>query len=385
MGLTSKFPVKQRPANIIYGVDDIPPFRTAWILAVQNAVLALVFIVYPLMLVSEAHGTQSDAEGIVTASIIAMAFGTFLQSFGRKGIGSGFLALQITSPIYLPVSIQAVHLGGLGLAFGMTFFSGLFSVFFSWFLKYLRILFPAEVCGVGVVMLGVSMVWPAVNRVTALYDSNTIDPRAVAVAFVTLALMVALSIWPRGQLRLYSAVTGLVCGYGAAFFAGFIDLQSLAGIMDDGFLALPVLPKPDWSFRWSLLIPYLVTALVSSLDNIACVITCQKVNKVEWVRPDMANVSNGVLADGLSTIFAGAVGTSRHMYLFSTSCALFCDRCHITSHCPTNRTSASCNCICATHSKITVTYSFSGYWCCSDLCCGLSHNFRNGADCLENA
>jgi NCS2 family nucleobase:cation symporter-2 len=55
--------MNQKPANIIYGLDDVPPFSALFFLVLQHAVLALVFIVYPLMLVAEVHGTQFDAEG----------------------------------------------------------------------------------------------------------------------------------------------------------------------------------------------------------------------------------------------------------------------------------------------------------------------------------
>ncbi len=301
--------MNQTPANIIYGVDDVPPFSALFFLALQHAILALVFIVYPLMLVTEANGTQFDAEAIVTVSILAMAFGTFIQSLGRKGIGSGFLGVTITSAIYLPVSILAVHTGGLGLAFGMTMLGGIFSLLFSRFLKYLRPLFPAEVCGVGVMMLGVSMVGLSVTRVTGLHDHNAVDPKAIAVAFITLALMVALSIWPKVHIRLYSAVIGLVCGYGAALWAGIIDVKIFNGVMESGVLALPVISIPQWSFQWALIIPFGMTALVSSLDCFACIITCEKINQSEWVRPDMKPICGGLLADGISTLFAGAFGT----------------------------------------------------------------------------
>ncbi len=301
--------MNQKPANIIYGVDDIPPFSALFFLAFQHAVLALVFIVYPLMLVTEANGTQHDAEGIVTVSILAMAAGTFLQSLGRKGMGSGFLGVSITSAIYLPVSILAAHTGGLGLAFGMTMLGGIFSALFSRFLKYLRPLFPAEVCGVGVMMLGVSLVGPSVPRFTGLHDLNTVDPKAIVVAFITLTLMVALSVWPKGRIRLYSAVIGLVCGYGAALWLGIIDVQSLNGVMDMGVMGWPVLSIPQWSFQMALIFPFLMTALVSSLDCMACLITCEKINQKEWVRPDIKPISNGVLADGISTLIAGSLGT----------------------------------------------------------------------------
>ncbi len=314
----------QKPANIIYGVDELPPFHTTLLLAVQHAALALVFVIYPLMLVSEAGGTQKDAEGAVTAAILAIAIGTFLQCRGR-GTGSGYLAVHTNNPIYLPVSIQAAKMGGLGLSYGMTVVAGLFIAVFSRFLKHLRQLFPAEVCGVAVMMLGISMVGPAVTRVLGLNGGTTVAPHAVEVAFITLALIVALSVWPKGHIRLYSVLIGLAGGYGVALWLGVLPPASLQGVMDRGFLALPSIPMPHWQFQWAMVIPFLMTALVSSLDAAAGIITCQKINQSQWIRPDMNNVSRGVLADGIGTAVAGALGTlgtgvsSSHIALSSTT------------------------------------------------------------------
>ncbi len=301
--------MENKPANIIYGVDELPPARTTLLLAVQHASLSLVFIIYPLMLIMESGGTPRDAEGVVTASILVMAIATFLQCLGRKGVGSGYLAVEFSSPIYLPVSIQAAQMGGLGLAFGMTVVAGLFSMAFSQFLKYFRSLFPAEVCGVAVVMLGISMAGPAATRFLGINGLQEVDVHAVAVAFITLALMVALSIWPRGQIRLYSVLIGLSVGYGAAFALGVVNQDLFAGILDGGFLALPVFTLPDWHFQAALLIPFLITALVSSLDTVACIITCQKINQAEWVRPDMGKAARGTLADGMGAALGGVLGT----------------------------------------------------------------------------
>lgn len=299
----------QKPANIIYGVNEIPPLRTALLLAFQHAGLALVFIVYPLMLLSESSGTQMNAEGIVTASILAMAAGTFLQCLARNGMGSGYLAVHINNPVYLPVSMQAAAMGGIGLVCGMTVIAGIFSVVFSRFLPRLRYLFPAEVCGVGILMLGISMVESAVSRLLGLSSDGHVHPQSIAVAAVTLALIVALSVWPTGHIRLYSVLIGLAGGYGTALYFGILDHASLRSVLDGGFLALPTITLPEWRFQWALLIPFLMTALVSSLDSVAGIVTCQKINQTEWVRPDMDSVGRGILADGTGVAIAGALGT----------------------------------------------------------------------------
>lgn len=245
----------------------------------------------------------------MTASILAMAAGTFLQCLARSGIGSGYLGVHINNPVYLPVSIQAASIGGIGLAGGMTVIAGIFSAIFSRFLPHLRHLFPAEVCGVGILMLGISMVGSAVPRLLGLTSAGHVDPNSVAVAVVTLTLIVALSIWPTGHIRLYSVLIGLAGGYGTALCLDIIDPVSLRSVMDSGFLALPAITLPEWKFQWALLIPFLMTALVSSLDSVAGIVTCQKINQSEWVRPDMGSLGRGILADGVGVAVAGVLGT----------------------------------------------------------------------------
>lgn len=301
--------MEQKPAGIIYGVNEIPPLRTTLLLAFQHAALALVFIVYPLMVLSEASGTQAEAEGIVTATILAIAAGTFLQCLGRKGMGSGYLAVHISTPAWLPVAFQAAAMGGIGLVFGMTVIAGIFIIVFSRFLRHLRKVFPAEVCGVAILALGISMVGAAMSRMLGLGSDGQVDPNSAVVAAVTLTIIVALSVWPKGHIRLYSVMIGIGCGYSAALYLGVVDPTSIRSMFDGGFLALPTITVPEWKFEWILLLPFLMVALVSSLDSVAGIVTCQKINQAEWVRPDMNNAGRGILADGVGVALSGMLGT----------------------------------------------------------------------------
>ena len=102
---------------------------------------------------------------------------------------------------------------------------------------------------------------------------------------------------------------GLFAGYGSALWLGVVDRAVFQDVMDRGLLALPSFSVPEWQFNGSLLIPFLITALVSSLDSVAGIITCQKINQSEWVRPDMDNASRGALADGMGAALSGVLGT----------------------------------------------------------------------------
>ena len=70
----------------------------------------------------------------------------------------------------------------------------------------------------------------------------------------------------------------------------------------------PNLEYFGWSFDLALLVPFLIAIICSSLKSVGDITTCQKINDVEWKRPDMKNIGGGILSDGLSAIVSGLVG-----------------------------------------------------------------------------
>jgi NCS2 family nucleobase:cation symporter-2 len=48
--------------------------------------------------------------------------------------------------------------------------------------------------------------------------------------------------------------------------------------------------------------------LCSALKTVGDITTCQKINDTEWKRPDMKNISKGILADAVGDIASGALG-----------------------------------------------------------------------------
>lgn len=73
-------------------------------------------------------------------------------------------------------------------------------------------------------------------------------------------------------------------------------------------LAFPLFELPDYRFSLSLLIPFLITGIVASLDVAGGLILCQKMNDRHWVRPDLGNLRRGILTDGLANLAGGLSG-----------------------------------------------------------------------------
>jgi xanthine permease XanP len=298
-----------KPANLIYSVEDDPPITVSLVLGLQHLLIAVVYLVYPVIVVAESGGSQAQATFSVQISMLAIGIGTMIQVRNRGPIGSGFLIPHVTTAAYLVPSIMAAKAGGMALVLGMTSAAGLFVAVVSRFMKKLRVLFPPEVSGVVVAMIGLSLSKAAIMRFVGLVaPGGTVGSREVLVGTVTLGIMVGLVVWAKGKLRLYSAAIGLGIGYGLSILVGIFDGDAVSQILSAPLIALPAWEHPGLSLDWRFIFPFFVGALASTVKASGIVINCQKVNDSEWKRADMGSVGKGLLADGLGCTASGLLG-----------------------------------------------------------------------------
>ncbi|MBW1800182.1 MAG: hypothetical protein JRJ85_05565, partial [Deltaproteobacteria bacterium] len=304
-----KMEQEKRPANLIYSVDESPPAGLNLILSMQHLALALMYMIYPVLLMQETGAMPAQTRGLVSTCILTVGIATLLQTLKKGPVGSGYLAVQIPNPIFLPLSMQAARIGGLALVSGMILTAGLFQSFFSRAFSRFRAIFPPEVCGVVISMLGVSMVRVSVTRFAGIAGPDGgVSLSNIFVAGLTLGVMFGITIWFRGSLRLFSLFIGFIIGYVASFAIGLVDSSQFAVIRDIPLVAFPRLQLFRLDFDWALFIPFVITGLVSSIDTAGGIITCQKFNDAAWRRPDMRSVSGRLLADGLGNVVGGAMG-----------------------------------------------------------------------------
>jgi NCS2 family nucleobase:cation symporter-2 len=130
------------------------------------------------------------------------------------------------------------------------------------------------------------------------------------VGTLTMGIMMGLSIWGRGLLRLFCALLGMLIGIAAAGLGGLISPQALGHVAAAPWFALPALPSLAYAFDASLLIPFLVAGLAAGLRTVGVVTTCQRINDADWQKPDQRSIRGGVLADGLSSVISGILGVT---------------------------------------------------------------------------
>jgi NCS2 family nucleobase:cation symporter-2 len=301
-------PSTRKPANIAYGVDETPPLSVTALTVFQQFGLMSINLIYPVLIGREVGGAPRLVGDLVSLSCLTLGVGALLQALPR--IGSGFLCQPVPSAVYLIPSLLAARRGGLPLVFGMTACAGLIEIVLSRTLRKLRPLFPPEIAGLVVALIGLTTGAVALRTTLGVGASTPPGMLDTVVAVATLGTMVALNVWSRGMPRLSCVLIGMIVGYGVTVVGGgfrYADWETLAATP---WVMLPRADHVGWAFDASLVIPFSVAAIAAALKVMGNVTTCQKLNNADWVRADMRSISRGVLADGVTTTLAGALGTS---------------------------------------------------------------------------
>jgi xanthine permease XanP len=300
----------RKPSNVVYGVDERPPSGVLVLSGFQHVCLMSIYLLYPVLIAKEAGAGPAVAGAMVSLTLLALAAGTILQVIPIGPLGSGYLCQPIPSIVYLVPSLLVVKTGGLAAVFGMTIAAGLFEIALSRALRRLRPIFPPEIVGLVILLVGIAT--GLVGLRVAFGDARAaeIGPLELSIGFLTLALMVALNIWGGVLARIFCVLIGMAVGYLAAVVLGVFPQEDVQAIAHAPFVSIPSLGHVSWALDPAFTLPFAVAAIAATLKVVGNVTTAQKANDADWVRADMNTVSRGVASDGLGTAFAGLIGVS---------------------------------------------------------------------------
>ena len=298
-----------KPANLVYGAEEVPPSSVTWISAIQHVGLIAIAMIYPLIIGREAGASADQLSNMLRMGMVALAIAALLQALPRGPVGSRLLAPSLFNGLYLASSLDAVRLGGLPLVWGMTIFAGLTEIVLAQLWSRLRTFIPSETAGLVVLLIGVIIGLAALHVLLGDNRAGSISGTNALVAGVSLAVMVGLNIWNKGKLRLFCILVGMVVGYALAGAAGLLTAEDVMAVLHQPILALPSIAHLRWEFDASLIVPFMVTGLAAAMTTAAVVTTYQKISDAEWVRPEPNSIKGGILGDGIANTAAGLLGT----------------------------------------------------------------------------
>jgi xanthine/uracil permease len=177
-------------------------------------------------------------------------------------------------------------------------------------MRRIRVLFPPEVCGVVVMMLGVSLLPGALRRAVGIVPGGpvgAIQLDAIWISLFTLAAMVAVSIWLRGGARFFAMLLGCAAGLLATLASrGLSDVALAVGRAE--WLAMPELAWPGLSLDAALIPVVLLLAVVSAIDGMGVLIGTDRLDDAQWFRPNLPQLAAGIRAVGTTNVASALLG-----------------------------------------------------------------------------
>ena len=303
---------REKPRDMLYIAPDRPPLPTTLSAAIQHLLVASMFVIYSIV-AGQAIGLEDAAlRDFVAIGILIMGFGAILNGSTTR-LGAGHLLMNIPDSLTLTVFIIVATQIGISAAAGGVLVLGALIMVLGRFLPLLRVIFPAEVAGVVLMLLGLTLVPSGVERALGIAagTASGIDPDALLIAVATLAVMTAIAVWSPPRARVLALLFGASAGILMAIVLGELDSSHWARIVTQPLIAVPgehyQPPTPTWEL--AAILPYVVIALAVNVDTLGVGVTIDRINDAAWRRPDLPMIGRLLNALGLCNLLNGLTGT----------------------------------------------------------------------------
>lgn len=300
----------QKKTDLIYGIEDRPPFKDALFAAVQHLLAIFVAIITPPLIIAGALKLDLETTSfLVSMALFASGISTFIQCRRFGPVGAKLLCIQGTSFSFIGPIISTGLVGGLPLIFGACIAAAPVEMIISRTFKYLRNVITPLVSGIVVLLIGLSLIKVGIVSCGGGYaamDNGTFGSwENLTISAVVLLSVLFFNRCSNKYLRMSSIVLGIILGYVLAFALGKVNMEALNSETLSG-LNIPLPFKYGLDFNVSSIIAiglvYMITAIEATGDVTAnSMISGLKIEGDSYVK----RVSGGVMADGFNSLLAG--------------------------------------------------------------------------------
>ena len=270
--------------QLLYSVEDKPPFSLSLLLAAQHLLAALGGIIaVPLVIGNVLKLPTADTITLVNAALLISGVVTIIQC---KGLG--------------PIGIRLPSV--MGTSF--TFVAAALAIGF--FMPYIRKLFPPVVTGTVVMMIGLSLIPVAVDWFAGGQrgDADYATPENLMMATFVLVIVVALVQWGKGIFSAAAIVIGMMTGYVLCLILGWVNFD---GVHNAQAFAVPQPLHFGLAFPLSGIIGMSIAYLVTIVESSGNFLALGNATNTEITGK---HLRGGVLADGLGSALAAIMSTT---------------------------------------------------------------------------
>ena len=278
--------------DLIYGVEDRPPFKDALFAALQHLLAIFVAIITPPLIIASALKLDVEKTSfLVSMSLFASGVSTFIQCRRIGPIGAKLLCIQGTSFSFIGPIIATGLVGGLPLIFGSCIAAAPIEMVVSRTFKYLRNIITPLVSGIVVLLIGLSLIKVGIVSCGGGYGAMD-DGSFGSWENLSIAALVLLSVLFFNRCKnKYLRMSSIVSALNVEMLMSFNIPQPFKYGIDfniSSFIAIGLV--------------YLITAIEATGD-----VTANSMISGLPIEGDsyLKRVSGGVMADGFNSLLAG--------------------------------------------------------------------------------
>ncbi len=306
-----------RNNDILYELNDKPPFIQSLTAAFQHVLASFVGIVTPTLIIGSTLGLTHHIPYLISMALMISGVGTFVQAkrFGR--IGCGLIAVQGTSFAFMTALITGATLvkmrGGseddmLAMMFGVTLTGAFIEVFLSFFIDKIKHIITPLTTGIVILTISLSLIKVGMTDLAGGFGSESFgSPSNLLLGVSVLIIIICLNASKYAWLRLSSIFIGIFAGALIAYPLGLLSFDHLSELP---LISVPIPFKYGFAFDWQIFIPVALVYFLSALET-AGDLTANSLFSGLPIKGQqyISRIKGGILADGVNSIIAGIFNT----------------------------------------------------------------------------
>jgi OHCU decarboxylase len=304
--------IAEPPRTAVHPVDEILPVPKLAIYGFQH-VLAFYAgaVIVPILLANSINLTTEQLIHLINADLFTCGIASIIQSVGFWKIGVRLPLLQgVTFTAVSPMIAIGLAAGGgtdgLLVIYGSVIVAGIFTFLVAPYFSKLIRFFPPVVTGSVITIIGIALLPVAAADAAggAGPDFDPTNPKNMAYALGTLALIVLIQRVFRGFMATVAVLIGLVVGTLVAFALGDAHFGAVAaapwlGVTTPFYFGWP-------RFAFAAIVSMIVVMLITAVETTGDVFATGEIVEKRIVRDDIARA---LRADGLATTIGGILNS----------------------------------------------------------------------------
>ncbi|WMM25448.1 nucleobase:cation symporter-2 family protein [Tissierella sp. MB52-C2] len=291
--------------SAIFEMEGMPRIKEVIPLGFQHVVAAIVGVVTPALLVASVTGLDSsDRTILVQISLIITALATMIQLYPIGGIGSGLPVIIGISFAYVPTILAIGGQFGIAAIFGAQIAGGIAAFIVGIYVKQLRKFFPPIVTGTVIFTIGLSLYPVAIKYMAGGAGTpNFGSPENWMISMITFGVVVFLTYFTKGFMKLAAILIGMIVGYIISFMTGMISFDAVSA---SGWFKIVAPMHFGIEFEVSSIISMIIIYIVNAVQAIGD-LSSTTIGGLDR-DPTDKELSGGIKANGITSVISAFFG-----------------------------------------------------------------------------